>query len=267
MLFSDWYIKVETIASTTGTGGWQYVTSANEKCYLTTYPKHCTTYQFLEKQGYLEGYQPIPAENFWKEAGSNHSFQDMVKKCTKQKNCQGSYVINNGGVGTLTKVEYFCEIPHKQTMIFSKSKTGLEKYKNENCIDQFQSSTFEMQEYGWMPHVKYEKRNSSAHCSKDTDLEGYYSWKANRQNGICGISGSNATFCKFLGSELTTFPESGFKTFSKKKECEHKKLNCQKIDGTSSVYIIFFRKSTKSKRIHLSFRIRKMQNVLSILRS
>ena len=50
MLFSDWYIKVGTITSTTGTGGWQYVTSANEKCYLTTYPKHCTTYEFLENK-------------------------------------------------------------------------------------------------------------------------------------------------------------------------------------------------------------------------
>ena len=135
-------------------------------------------------------------------------------------------MIEDGGFGTLTKVEYFCESSQK-TLIFSKSKTGLTKYKNEQCIHQFQSSTFEMQDYGWMPHVKYEKRNSSAHCSKDTDLEGYYSWRANphRQDGICGISDAEtAAFCKFPGSGLTTF--------SKKKECEDKKLNCQRIDGT-----------------------------------
>ena len=96
-------------------------------------------------------------------------------------------------------------------------------------------SELKVEDY-WMIDVEYKKLKCPdgdhncdltllrQQCAKETDLDGFYSW--NEKSNLCGISSSSQPIvCKAT--------ESGFTTYSKKKECESK--NCQKVDGKSSI--------------------------------
>ena len=135
-----------------------------------------------------------------------------------------------------TRQKSFCKRNEAGSLTIKKNRF----YDSKYCKKEFESDDFAMENH-WMPNVQYYKPRCPAwnascdlqrQCSKDTDLNEYYSWNENSK--LCGISNSTKntpTFCKF--------PGSGFTTYSKKKECEGGEFHCQKVEGNSSICLIF----------------------------
>ena len=203
----------------------------SERCLFKILPETCTPYQYFEGVKVLEGYTPkFEVAPSYALKGQIKQFQD----CSKDSTCIGYYFDGNGYVGTFkeNEVESFCKNDRKiESMTMTK-----ELHASKVCIKEFESDDSALENY-WMPNVQYYQPKCpewrpncdlQRQCSKDTDLNEYYSWNENSK--LCGTSNATKntpTFCKF--------PGSGFTTYSKKKECEGKEFHCQKVEGNSSI--------------------------------